>query len=870
MALASGARLGPYEILTAIGAGGMGEVYRARDTRLTRDVAIKVLPAEFAHHPERLRRFEQEARAVSALNHPNILTIFDIGEQDGVPYVVYELLEGQTLRDTGAISQRKAIDYAQQISRGLAAAHDKGITHRDLKPENLFVTGDGRVKILDFGLAKVAVQPDAATISAGTQPGAVLGTVGYMSPEQVRGEEADHRSDIFSFGAILYEMLSGRRAFRADSAASTMHAILTSEPAELEQVAFGRIVQHCLEKSPEMRFQSARDLAFALDAASATSSTSGLRAAAAAGRSKPRSALTLAAFWALLITTSALGGYLWHARQNSAPMWSGTILPGPSLAGFPRVSPDGRTVAYTVHVGSESQVAAINPQTGNWNVLTKDISQGGAATISWSADGSTIFFARMLDSPRGIFSIPSLGGEERLVLEGASRPEALPDGSLLATKVNANRQHQIFRFWPQSGHSETLPAAVEDDDVFYIRAFSDGRDAVFFGHPLNGAGAPLELTSHLYLMDVASGRLRQLDTELPLKPPFIALDSVHNLVFVVRKPGDLAQLVAIPRSGFGSVQPSLPLTLAALSGDVGADGSLYVDQYEPGSDVLRFPTSGGAPEQMPGSGLSHVVVRPMHPLMLADGRALVTIPFAGHPRLLAAAPGKDPQPLIQTTEETSMPAVVLPGTPSQLAFLIGSGAQQVIAIASLTDGRVVRRLSETATAGKFSSRPGIECLTASADGRTLYYSAGGSIWSVPAGGGQPVRLTAGDSVTVHPDGSKLLVKLNEAEPRLVWVGINGGEPQSIPLHFPQGGALSHHPLLPGSIGKDGRILAAVSTAGLFFYHVAIIDPAKGNAQIVLVQFPGDVIYPSWTSDGKILAVGRAIRSSVWQFRQENR
>src|SRR5271168_522649 len=231
MALASGTKLGPYEIVSPLGAGGMGEVYRARDARLSRDVAIKVLPAAFSRDPERLRRFEQEARATAALNHPNILAIFDIGNHEGSLYVVTELLEGETLRQriqSGPVPPRKATDYALQISRGLAAAHDQGITHRDLKPENVFLTKDGRIKILDFGLAKLASPEktvsgaDTPTVALQTEPGLVLGTVGYMSPEQVRGKPTDSRSDIFSLGAILYEMVSGKRAFQGDTAADTM------------------------------------------------------------------------------------------------------------------------------------------------------------------------------------------------------------------------------------------------------------------------------------------------------------------------------------------------------------------------------------------------------------------------------------------------------------------------------------------------------------------------------------------------------------------------------------------------------------------------------------------------------------------------
>src|SRR5438445_1963232 len=284
MTLAAGALLGPYEILSPLGAGGMGEVYRAKDPRLGRDVAIKVLPASFSQDTERLRRFEQEAKAAGVLNHPNITAVYDIGQHDGAPYVVQELLEGETLRSElagGRFSSRKAIDYALQIAQGLAAAHEKGIVHRDLKPENVFVTRDGRLKILDFGLAKLTHakegSPDQTTqptATLGTEPGVVLGTLGYMSPEQLRGRPADARSDIFSFGAILYEMLSGKRAFRGDSAADTMSAILRDDPPDLSLTdqnispSLERIVRHCLEKNPEQRFQSARDLAFDLEALS--------------------------------------------------------------------------------------------------------------------------------------------------------------------------------------------------------------------------------------------------------------------------------------------------------------------------------------------------------------------------------------------------------------------------------------------------------------------------------------------------------------------------------------------------------------------------------------------------------------------------
>src|SRR5262247_1258293 len=281
MIITSGAQLGPYTVISPLGSGGMGEVWRARDTRLNREVAVKLLPASCATDADRLGRFKQEALATSSLNHPNILTIYDIGSLNGAPYIVAELLEGDELRDQlneGALPVGRCVEYARQITQGLAAAHEKGIVHRDLKPENLFVTKDGRVKILDFGLAKlkpsraVPLDTDAPTQRKITEPGVVMGTVGYMSPEQVRGQDTDHRSDIFAFGVILYEMVTGRRAFRGDSAIEVMNAILKEDPLEFSQTTgqigpqLEMIVRRCLEKQPERRFHSAHDLSFALEA----------------------------------------------------------------------------------------------------------------------------------------------------------------------------------------------------------------------------------------------------------------------------------------------------------------------------------------------------------------------------------------------------------------------------------------------------------------------------------------------------------------------------------------------------------------------------------------------------------------------------
>jgi TolB-like protein/cytochrome c-type biogenesis protein CcmH/NrfG len=337
MTLAVGTKLGPYEILSPLGAGGMGEVYRARDKKLDRDVAIKVLPQTVANDPDVLARFEREAKAVASLSHPNILAIHDFGTQDGTAYAVTELLDGETLRgklDGGPVSQTQAVDWAVQITKGLSAAHGKGVVHRDLKPENVFVTKDGHVKILDFGLAKrveevpPGQQTSAPTGSGHTEPGTVMGTVGYMSPEQVRGLPVDHRSDIFSFGAILYELLSGRRAFKKDTASDTISAVLRDDPPELTQSGrnvspvLDHIVRHCLEKDRENRFQTAKDITFALSEASGASTTvtSGVQAVVPAPRRK--GLLWIAA---VVIAVLAVAGLLWSRRAKTGTTAAGGV-----------------------------------------------------------------------------------------------------------------------------------------------------------------------------------------------------------------------------------------------------------------------------------------------------------------------------------------------------------------------------------------------------------------------------------------------------------------------------------------------------------------------------------------------------------------
>ena len=390
----------------------MGEVYRAHDLELHRQVAIKILPANFATDPDRLQRFEQEARATSALNHPNILTVYDIGNHQDSPYIVAELLEGQELRDllkTSSLPERKAIEYAQQIATGLAAAHQRGITHRDLKPENLFVTNDGHVKILDFGLAKLrsqradVVSSEVKTEKQITDPGTVMGTVGYMSPEQVRGQPADHRSDIFSFGSILYEMLSGQRAFHRETMAETMTAILKEEPTDLtlsnRQISAQseRVVRHCLEKRPEDRFQSARDLAFALGAVSTSGSRQidQLETATTAVRSRttPQRLPWIVAGVCLLAFLGMIPfalSYFMQTRSGDSQRLMLSILPPPNTAfDFVAISPDGKLLAFTAATGGKLQLWVRPIDSTEASPLA---GTDGARNPFWSPDSRSIAF----------------------------------------------------------------------------------------------------------------------------------------------------------------------------------------------------------------------------------------------------------------------------------------------------------------------------------------------------------------------------------------------------------------------------------------------------------------------------------------------
>ncbi|HEY2383801.1 MAG TPA: protein kinase [Terriglobia bacterium] len=433
MSIQPGALFGPYEIAGPLGAGGMGEVYRARDSRLNRDVALKILPPNFAADPDRRARFEREAQAIASLSHPNILAIFDTGIHDGQLFIVTELLEGETLREhDGRLPVRRAIEIGVQIARGLTAAHDKGLVHRDLKPENIFLLADGQVKILDFGLARqtslasaAATGVTAAPTAAGvTDPGMAVGTAGYMSPEQVRGAEVDHRTDIFAFGSVLYEMLSGRRAFQRETAAETMTAILKEDPPELVESGLhispqlDRIVRRCLEKQPRMRFQSASDLGFALDAATVPTGSSvvvtAVPEAAPSQRSFSWIALPAFVLGFILAAVVFIALHSAHARPDSSGFH---FTPFSFEAGGQDNavwSPDGKAVAYAASMDrlkpEQVFVRYLDSPTGKQLTYFSDGTE--ALPVRWTPDGRRILFTSE-HAPAGLWSVAVVGGEPK-------------------------------------------------------------------------------------------------------------------------------------------------------------------------------------------------------------------------------------------------------------------------------------------------------------------------------------------------------------------------------------------------------------------------------------------------------------------------
>ncbi|MGO9255508.1 MAG: protein kinase domain-containing protein [Bryobacteraceae bacterium] len=858
MPLAPGTIFGPYQILALLGAGGMGEVYRARDTRLARDVALKTLPPEFARDHSFRQRFAQEARAVAALNHPNIVAVYDVGAQGDIAYMVTELVDGEPLRACG-YGLHRTLDLAVQISSGLAAAHAAGVVHRDLKPANILVTGPragtpGQAKILDFGLARFepahsAADTAAETITELTKPGTVMGTIDYMSPEQVKGELADHRSDIFSFGLILYELLAGKRPFQGGSAVETMTAILKQDTPELPESVpppVGEIVAHCLEKDAANRFQSAKDLSFALAHSGAPS---GKAPAISLPRSRARGLLLPVAAIVILALGALLGRILW--RSPAPPAWTGVMLGGPEVAYIPRPSPDGHLVAF---VGSDAddvmQVWVMKP--GNRVMLSHNRERGAVQTCSWAADGSRIYYDRWYDQPKGVFSIPALGGDEQLVLEDAMMPEALPDGSLLLVKINPEHRYQVFRYWPDTGKLQGYAIEVSALNSAYsaIRAGPAGRQALVLGSAM-GPGAAAGV--HLYLVDLASGKMSPLPEESPgefsnaSSGGAFTRDGKYALAVSLR--GSAYRLAAIPLDGRALGAPPsrtlLTLTQVVYSLDTAPDGSIYLDQNDRPKTLVRFALSGGHVERI--ATVSSEMGDDSF-AVLPDGRALWIEQTEGRHRLILVEPGKDPVPLVNTTEETAWPMTAAGA--GQVAFMLG-GQRRTIAMAALSNNRITRQIP--------FDKGQVIGMAASPDGKTLYCAAAGAVWAVPLSGEAPHKIRAGDGVTVDASTQSLVIEVLEPpSTRLVRIPLGGGPEQEIAGSFHLGMGID-----PGSI-RDGKLVAPMASP-YWYDPPGVFNLKTGASTRIPLDYAGDFHHMAWTPDGKIMAVAAEWRGTLWKF-----
>ena len=789
MSLATGARLGPYEILTPIGSGGMGEVYRARDMRLGRDVAVKVLPASVAGDADRLRRFETEARSAGQLNHPNIVAVHDAGHHEGVHYVVSELLEGTTLRERLAeepLPLRKAIDYGVQVARGLAAAHDRHIVHRDLKPENLFVTRDGLVKILDFGLARRAQEAAPSTSPAGpaapattidlTEPGVVLGTVGYMSPEQVRGEAADARSDIFSFGAVLYEMLTGRRAFQGASAVETMHSILKDDPPEVTAggrdvpPGLDRVVRHCLEKRAGERFQSARDLAFALEALSAPS----LPALPAVQARSPLRPWRAVAFVALL---AAVAGIPWIAgRLRGVPPPPSyrqvTFRRGAVLSA--RFAPAGDTVLYSARFeGEPRSVYSTRLDTGE----SRALGLGENTLLAVARDEMAILLPRSVGaggSPVGTLArVPLLGGAPREVQENVLEADLTADGAEFAVVRLAEGGCQL----------EFPIGRVLARTAGYLESarISPARDRVaFVEHPMatDTRGAVVVVDREGHKTTLADGWVDA--GGLAWSP------DGREVWFTATREGSARGLHAVSLQGQARILARMPGQLVLQ--DVHPDGRLLLTHAHPRLEVRgRTP---GVEEERDFSWLDLTVVKDIS----ADGRTL----------------------LFDESGEGGGPgyAVYLRKTDRSLPVRLGEGSAQGLS----PDGRWALSI-------RLSEPPELVML--------------------PTGAGQPRVLPRGQVREYHwacflPDGKGVLLVGNEEgrATRLFVQPVEGGPPRPL---TPEGTWTETNTVTP-----DGRFVVAHASGDRIF-------PLEGGGEARAIPGLEDGDTPlRWSADGKRL------------------
>jgi serine/threonine protein kinase len=875
MALAPHTKLGPYEIVSSLGSGGMGEVYRARDESLGREVAVKVLPKELASDPDRLRRFEQEARAAAALNHPNILAVYGFNTtEERAPYLISELLQGQTLRErlqSGEIPVRKAIDFALQTTRGLAAAHDRGIVHRDLKPENLFLTRDGVVKILDFGLAKL-VAPGASgsqrsvVTTTVTELGVVLGTVGYMSPEQVRGQPVDHRADIFSLGVILYEMLSGKRAFHGKTTADTMSAILNEEPAGLSGTgrnlpsALGPLVDRCLEKDATERFQSARDLAFNLELLSREDSGSGTTTALPInkGRRWPNPALVVSA----VLVAVGLGFFAARGlkpQASSSPVALMRLTDFVGMEEFPALSPDGKSVAFTADIGGRRQVWVRLLSGGAPLQVTHD--DADHQYPRWSPDSSSLIYFSPSEEPDGegkIWKVPALGGTAQPLVNSLGGADLSHDGKHIAYFHSSQGELELAVADPDGSNSRkvtSLPTEYTysdlrwspddqklgfqrgrtfDYDVFCVPAGGGGTQAITRdGNPLAGFAWLPDGSGVVY----SSSRG---DTVLYLR--------TMNLWSVQTGGKNLRQLT------FGET--------SYISPDLDRRGNIVATRRQIQFDIWRYPVDNSPVENVHrGAQITHQTGAVQTPSAAPGDHELVYLSDSGgHGNLwvLNLETQQSRQVTFEHDPQVTIGVPVWSPDGKHIAYVKrGLNAWNVDLWLMNPDGSDAHKISEGG---------GWACW--SPDSRWLYFSP-------PSQNGfriEKASSAGGSNLLVREEGQKPAV---DAEGRLFFVlslpALNGLSDMEILVASPESGSprkvarisgsrLSSWLLMQPVLSPDGKWLATLLTDGQTTDIWA--QPTAGGSMRRITDFGRQATFitrrVSWSSDGHSIyaAVGK--------------
>ncbi len=813
----------------------MGEVYRARDTRLERIVAIKILPAAFASDSDRLVRFQQEARVLSALNHPNLLTIFDVGHQDSSYYLVCELLEGETLRErlsSGPLALRKAVDYGIQMANGLGAAHEKGIVHRDLKPDNIFITKDGRVRILDFGLAKsttVAGENTATIASPATVPGVVMGTVGYMSPEQVRGKTVDLRSDIFSFGAILYEMVAGQRAFRGNSSVETMNAILKEEPPEISTAAknispaMERLIRRCLEKEPEVRFQSARDLAFALDALSGVSSgRTAQPAVAAPSIFRRRAAWIMAALLVMVVVVAFVSGIKFATKS---PLVFDELAFGPGYVSSARFTPDGANVVYGASWNGKPLEIFSTRLDG---VESRSLGLPPADVLATSASGDMAillgrhhFFEWMTTGT--LARVPLSGGAPRPLMENVCDADIAADGKDLAV-VRCDTDQQSLEF--PIGKALYRTGGWIDHPAIS----PGGNEVAFIDHPIAG-----DDRGYIVLVDL-SGKSQRLTEEWASIKGLTWSRRTEEVWFSAALGGESLALRAVTRSGKQRVLSSAPVDL--LIQDINARGQVLLTATRSSSEIaLHRP--GLTSDRVLDFGSSTGSIAG-----LSDDGSLLAINYS------VSSTGTDYLTYVTRTDSPELIRLG-EGDPSG----ISPDGKWILSFRPSSPGKIILYPTGTGEPRSFDIGPianiGIFCSWTRDSSRFVYTGSESGkpprpyLIDVATRTARPVGPENTSDAMISPDGHFVLARNTQG---FALYPIEGGAPQ--PVH----GILAHeYPVQWDSSGTKVYVWDRTFPA-----HVSLVDVRSGERKPWLNTMPPDpagLLYADLflTPDGKSYA-----------------